>query len=70
MTNQPNRWAVMLLSATLATGSMAASPVQAETPASTETMQVNGTCSGIVKDAAGEPLMGHRSASRTRRWLL
>lgn len=58
MTNQPNRWAVMLLSATLATGSMAASPVQAETPASTETMQVNGTCSGIVKDAAGEPLMG------------
>lgn len=58
MTNQPNRWAVMLLSATLATGSMAASPVQAETPASTETMQVNGTCSGIVQDAAGEPLMG------------
>ena len=58
MTNLQKQWAVMLLSAMLASGSISASPTLAEIPSGTEAMQANGTCKGVVKDSTGEPLMG------------
>lgn len=58
MTNHQKQWAVMLLSAMLASGSISASPTLAEIPSGTEAMQANGTCKGVVKDSTGEPLMG------------
>ncbi len=58
MTNHSKQWAVVVLSALLATGSITASSAPAGLPAGTEAMQANGTCKGIVKDSEGEPLMG------------
>lgn len=58
MTNHPKQWAVVLLSALLATGSLSASPSVAEAPVGAEAQQANGACKGVVKDTYGDPVMG------------